>query len=211
MKKLLIVMMGFVILFGLSNSVLAYPPSVDVNAYSNGCRNFDDCISSADHTYLTDVVVVDFDTTGEYEFSILDGAFTSWNALPNGKSLSYKEWFWTVNIYNPQTDDDKMLGNNTESFDWLFNPGGDDQARANAQNSSNPYSNPVVKFDLTAGDSLWFYVMDYDPRSNGGDLGTKDADMVVGVNLVPEPISTTLFIVGGMLLGGRSYLRRKKK
>jgi len=53
-------------------------------------------------------------------------------------------------------------------------------------------------------DSVWSST-----PSVGNQLQYVDSTLTTTV--VPEPVSTTLFVVGGLVFGGRSFIRRKRK
>jgi hypothetical protein len=59
----------------------------------------------------------------------------------------------------------------------------------------------ILVFDFYGGQQTWHT----DPNAGHWAMAVRD------ITVVPEPISFTLFITGGVLLAGKGYLRRKKK
>ena len=55
----------------------------------------------------------------------------------------------------------------------------------------------------------WFFVFDDGPQHNGGKSNIYNAWAVRDVTVVPEPISSTLFIIGGATLGIRRFIRKR--
>ncbi len=150
-------------------------------------------------------------TPGTYNISIVDGAWGTFALTdfdpPNATNtfgdnaifVPYQGWLWSMVIFNGT--DSVMLGDH--SLGGAFNYDVSLGNKAAAQASALSHNGVGTSVPIESKGELWFYI--YDP-------GIRDAEgsLTFNVAVVPEPISTTLFIVGGVLLGGRSYLRRKK-
>jgi hypothetical protein len=196
MKKGFVVLMAVGIIIGLSHGVFAFPGSVTVDSFSNGCRNYDLCDNPASPLSL-------FFEAGIYTFTVNPegGAWSSFNSPDTSDQWTERHWFWSLYIYNPQTDTlysdpGPTLGSNN---DFL-----------NEQEALNQFnqSNDSVTIDVGSSGDLWFYIKDRDePGSARDNIGSVTADVV----LVPEPVSTTLFILGGAVFAGRIYLRKRNK
>jgi hypothetical protein len=65
---------------------------------------------------------------------------------------------------------------------------------------------PPIDFTLdSGGENLYFYINSDSPTNN--ILGVTVA---VSAPVVPEPISSILFLTGGVVLVGRKYLKKRK-
>lgn len=177
---------------GFAGADLPYPASVTVDSYSNGCMKFDDC----DSTYAS--LQSHYFTSGIYTVTAVDGAWSSYNSPDTLTNWLDRHWFWSLYIYNQDTgtlygDLGPTLGSNNDyASDALA------FAQFNAANNS-------IEIDLSSGPAnLAFYIKDRGPRDN---IGTVTANIAV----VPEPVSTTLFVIGGIVLAGRSCIRKNRK
>ncbi len=186
MKKVLTLIMALVVVFVLSNSVLANPANpIYVDSDLNGCFSFSDCGGG---TYSP--IIVSFDP-GIYKFTADSGYI---NTTTFGGAFNFVDtYYWSVSIYDPSGAGTLYEGlkNNT--------------AYNNGTQALNAMSGAFVEVDLSSGGDLWLYVEDPSPRDNTGKVTVAYATTVV-----PEPISSALFLVGGTLLVGRRYIKKKR-
>lgn len=147
-------------------------------------------VNSVNHggTDYTDGFSVFFEA-GDYTFKPFSGA---WNDKYNLSGY----WMWNVNIYQPSTSTTPYtLGNN------------------------NPYSTATAAFDAnkdsfltinTSGENLWFYISDTSASNNYGEVTIKIDALGGSPPIVPEPISSVLFVTGSAVFAGRAYLKKKR-
>ena len=120
---------------------------------------------------------------GTYNFSVDDGVISLWNSAEN-------TWAWGATIFNPESTNEYTLGDLTQ------------------------YETPTIAFNAHSSDSvtvvhpggdLWFYIKDH------GDDNSGTLTMAVNtISVAPEPVSSALFIVGGLTLGFRRFYSNRK-
>ena len=158
-----------------------------IAAVSNTASGTTISVNSANNAGIeyTSGIDVEFEA-GTYEFFVENGAWST----DFGDS-----WMWNVDIYRL----------NTETYDRLgtFTPYGSINEARNANLSATP-----VTLTLSEGEHLRFYNYDSD-----GKKFNNDGTVFIGVDftptVVPEPVSSILFVTGGAFMAGRRYLTRK--
>jgi hypothetical protein len=122
---------------------------------------------------------------GTYEFYIEDGAWSS--------SYGSTDWMWNVNIYQTSTVE-YTLG----TFEIYTTPN-------EALSENSPAS---VHLTLSEDDNLYFF-NDVSDIINPNSYGSVNIGVNFSPPVVPEPVSSILFVTGGAFLAGRRYLKRK--
>jgi hypothetical protein len=202
-KKLLLTLIIGIVL-AMAGNVYAYPSTVTIECdFANG----KDC--SVGETLFFEM------NANPYQIEIMDGAIGTFTV--QGQNLNGLGWLWGMNINQPSESTDFILG------DYLFNgrnasddavyyvgdPGIPDEAAAKNDALTNDAGTASFKDSVLisvtdpGGEFITFYVDDPNPRDNQGSL-------TVEVSVVPEPISSVLFVIGGSTLAARRYFRRKK-
>jgi hypothetical protein len=128
-----------------------------------------------------------FFAQGTYTFTV-SGA---WSIFNMSSPPTYKDYSGTIFLdtggVSPIT-----LGDGN----FYSSPGALNTARTN-----NPgLFSTTLTFNQAGGDILFY-------TSNLG----RDAEGTITVSVVPEPISSVLFVIGGTTLAARSWYRRKRK
>ena len=125
---------------------------------------------------------------GTYEFFIEDGAWSS--------SYGSLDWMWNVNIYQSSTAQ-YTLG----TFEIYTSP---DEALSGEKLKDTS----SVQLTLSEDDNLYFY-NDVSGITSPNSYGSVNIGVNFSPPVVPEPVSSILFVTGGAFLAGRRYLKRK--
>ena len=182
MKKLFMIIMTIGIIVGVSGMTFAYPNSVTIDSDANGCAEYNTCDSGYS-------VFSTFFEVGVYTLTVGSGEFQS-GSIPYGVAVFPINYYWGMNIYQPGTSTEYVLGD--------YAPNGSSPGSALSAN----FGTSIQITQSTAG-NLLFYVRDDDPRDNFGTL-------TANVAVVPEPVSSTLFVIGGAVFAGRRFRKRNK-
>jgi hypothetical protein len=171
----------------------AAPGAVTIDGRAHGCESPTVCTDGVSNAYS------EFFEAGTYEFTVASGAWTSYTY---GTSTGYlsRKWLWDMFIYQDSTGMTYELGISTPY---------DTPSDALSNNAGATIPNITVS---GPGELLTFYVFDASPHENEAPLGTPapfDGTITANVTVVPEPLSTILFITGGVFIAGRSFMRKR--
>lgn len=206
MKKVLMFILAIGMILGLSSMVYAtLPASITVICDDAGGK---DC-SVGESIFFA---------AGTYEFTVASGAWGTWDMAWTGEAdpnLSKRGYLWSLYIEVPGNSVPFVLGDDSfngegDPNDGIFFPAdplipADIEAAKNAALNNALTKNPskVITVGGT-GETLRFYMNDPYPRDNNGSVS-------VNVAVVPEPVSSSLFILGGAFFAGRRFLKKKTK
>jgi hypothetical protein len=182
MKKFLTIIMAVGITLYISNASFAYPNSVTLNGFLHSNDGFDATVAKSEVF-----------AAGIYRFTVSSGAWESQSWEGNNGSF----WFWSFNIYQDASNQ-FLLGDDVE--DSSFNP------HASASDALNAHLGDSILITQPTDGNIWFYINDPDsPRDN--QFGSN---VTASVTLVPEPVSSALFVIGIGVLACRKYLKKRK-
>ncbi len=138
--------------------------------------------------------------------------------LYNETDLGGGTWQYDYTFYNTSTTEDLysvyLYFDQERSFDWVNIPSGWDSTL----NGFTPFPTTLADtysihpdYDIAAGNNLGYFSFTVDYQA--GDISydaffSGDNTLSGTTSLVPEPISSTLFIVGGATLGFRRFRKR---
>ncbi|RJR22178.1 MAG: PEP-CTERM sorting domain-containing protein [Nitrospiraceae bacterium] len=128
---------------------------------------------------------------GLYEFSIAGGWWTTVNPVTLGTDYSWSLYMDT----DPSSSTNSLL----VIGDGLYY--GSVSAVNTARNNNYQSYTQTINF---AGGDISFYTLDNTPRNNTGTISTA-------YSIVPEPVSSSLFIIGGAFFAGRRFIKKKNK
>lgn len=178
-------------LIGLATNSFAVPSSITLNSAEE---------SGADESYGINL----FFEAGTYDFSVVSGGWNAWfkstgvtGCDQNGANCA-TGWMWSMDIYQPSTSTYFRLGSKIDRYD--------SQSKA-----FSAYASDHLVLNQATDGNLWFFVKDGNPGNPGDkDRYVWDNSGSVTVAVAPEPVSSTLFILGGATLGFVRFRNKRK-
>jgi len=128
-----------------------------------------------------------FFEAGTYQFTVAGGA---WNDTLG----FYDNWMWSAWIYDGSKE--YLLGSTTKY--------------PTATDAFNAHSSDSLSLSLSSDSNLWFYINDSSAYNNTGSVTIGITTQTGTPPIVPEPISSILFIAGGAVFSGRAYLKKQR-
>ena len=189
MKKFFVAFLVIGLIFSLSHIADAQTNPVTLDCFAAPPTSPDPSCETATRT---------FSVVGDYRISVHSGGVDT--DMIKGDNV--RGWFWGMHV-SGFGGSDLILGNYDPILGRYIGGYSDaNAALAAAKDLSNPRR--FVDFSVAQGQTvnLTFYVDDPD-RDNEGSL-------TANIAVVPEPISSVLFVVGGSTLAARRFMRRKK-
>jgi hypothetical protein len=183
MSKILLSILVLICIASAASSAFAFPPTVTVDA-TGGI--YDSQSASLKLNFEPDT----------YDFTVALNS-DAWSTLNLGTTnIGFEGYLWSLSIYQPSSGMTFLLGDNSAVF----------TSASDAVN--NTLSTPAInkkRINHSDGGELWFYIDDAYSREN-----TSSVTVNVAPVIVPEPISTTLFITGGLVFAAGNLIRRKR-
>ncbi|UCE71224.1 MAG: hypothetical protein JSV11_05735 [Nitrospiraceae bacterium] len=185
MKKLLMILIMVGMALGLSGVTLAAVPyTLDSRLYAGPDYNSGWSMLFTPNTYTFSV----FDAVGD------DG----WRD-DAGDTGNFQ---WSLYIYQPSDTANYPNGQLLGSTNLY--------SSMNAAYSNNSASMVDITVSNPSGETLTFWMLDTDSGYCGSPTCNNDGSVTFQVAVVPEPISSILFLTGGVVLVGRKYLKKRK-
>jgi len=185
MKKLLIILIMIGIALGLSGVTLAAGQyKIDSRLYAGPDYNSGWSMLFTPNTYTFSV----FDAVGD------DG----WR----DNSAYTNNYQWSLYIYQPSDTANYPNGQLLGSTNLY--------SSMNAAYSNNSASTVDITISNPLGETLTFWMLDTDSGFCESPKCNNDGSVTFQVAVVPEPISSILFLTGGVVLVGRKYLNKRK-
>jgi hypothetical protein len=179
-RKILIIILAIGMIAAASDISLAGAPPA--NPFNITCDFYGGPNCSTGVTYHFD--------PGLYEFSIAGGWWTTVNPV----IITQTDYSWSLYMdIDPSSSSNPLL---------ILGDGqyySSESAVNTARN--NNYQSYTQSINFAGGD-ISFYTLDNTPRNNTGTISTA-------FTVVPEPVSSSLFIIGGAIIAGRRFLKKK--
>ena len=199
MKKALLVFASFLVIMGFATNSFAVQGAITLDSTINSSGDYSDGISL-------------FFEAGTYEFSVVSGAWNPWysstgvTGCDSFGSNCDTGWIWSMDIYQPSTSTSFRLGSKVDRY-------------ATDLMAYNAHSSDILSLNQATDGNLLFFIKDGNPGDskiyewdNSGAVTASISQLSTTTNLavVPEPVSSILFLVGGATMGFRR-LRSKNK
>ncbi len=197
MRKFIIVLLAAGILMGISNIAFATAPDfVELDGFRHSRSDLSEGVFNPNapddpNNPLDPYAISHFFSAGKYEISVFDGAWST--SSFGGTNYDPPKWLWSMNIYQDPTNN-FLLGDNNTFYDT--------EAQAFAANAGKS-----VIIDQPSDGNIWFFIDDPDSSRDNGFLTSVTAKVTV----VPEPVSSVLFVLGGAIFAGRRYWNKRRK
>ena len=201
MRRLLMLFLAVCIITALSNVVHAFPNSVTVDGRND---------AGPDFTYG----FFESFETGLYEIAVDSGAWSTWNV--GTVALPAEGWLWSLSVYQPGTDIQDLGNYSYNGFsdpnDGVFFPANPlipadvEAAKSGALNASIGDSIFINVSDPS--ENIYFYIKEHKDliHENRGSVIVA----ITTPTVVPEPVSSTLFVLGGTVFACRRFIKKRK-